>query len=211
MLSQYTPDIVLSLIYQATLLLKQLSTGYRTSLASPVSCQRARHILSSMLLSWTEPFVRRPTSPVPYNLCLLTKVQVPTPSCTFLPHGTQLVIPKTLLQCEVVIPHSLNRHHRLARIKTARWFLHGSGLSGNQKDTFLSVRAAVLASRFYPTAAYPQLRVCTDFLSWLSFVDDITDNMNERGTQAAGADVLNALWHPDNYMPISKVASMAKE
>ncbi|KAG7094685.1 Sesquiterpene synthase Agr1, variant 2 [Marasmius oreades] len=51
----------------------------------------------------------------------------------------------------------------------------------------------------YPGAAYPQLRVCNDFLTYLFHLDNLSDDMDNQGTTNTGDVVMNALYHPGKY------------
>ena len=61
----------------------------------------------------------------------------------------------------------------------------------------------------YPTAAYPQLRVCNDFLTYLFHLDDLSDDMEEGATSTADV-VNNALYHPSHHQT-SRIGKMTKE
>jgi len=63
----------------------------------------------------------------------------------------------------------------------------------------------------YPDAAYPQLRVCNDFLTYLFHLDNLSDDMSDRGTKSVGDAVMNALYHPKKYRATTRIGKMTQE
>ncbi|THU75673.1 hypothetical protein K435DRAFT_557463, partial [Dendrothele bispora CBS 962.96] len=68
----------------------------------------------------------------------------------------------------------------------------------------------VLIAMCYPDAAYPQLRVCNDFLTYLFHLDDLSDDMDDRSTSAMADVVSNALYHPSHRNP-TRIGKMTKD
>lgn len=62
----------------------------------------------------------------------------------------------------------------------------------------------------YPGAAYPQLRVCNDFLTYLFHLDNLSDDMDKSGTVTTADVVMNSLYHPGQYQP-SRIGKMTRE
>ncbi|KAF8644897.1 hypothetical protein AX16_008181 [Volvariella volvacea WC 439] len=63
----------------------------------------------------------------------------------------------------------------------------------------------------YPDAEYPQLRVVNDFLTYLFHLDNLSDDMDKRGTSATADVVLNSLYHPYTYSTSHKVGKMTRD
>jgi hypothetical protein len=63
----------------------------------------------------------------------------------------------------------------------------------------------------YPDAAYPQLRLCNDFLTYLFHIDNLSDDMDNRGTWSTANEVLNSLYHPYTYHGQARVGRMTRE
>lgn len=53
-----------------------------------------------------------------------------------------------------------------------------------------------LTAMVYPGAAYPQLRVCNDFLAWIFHYDNLSDDMDASGATFMANNVMNAFYHP---------------
>jgi hypothetical protein len=42
-------------------------------------------------------------------------------------------------------------------------------------------------------------------------MDNISDDMNDRGTSFTGVDIMNTFWLPEKYQPITRGGKMARE
>ncbi|KAJ7889558.1 hypothetical protein B0H14DRAFT_3429562 [Mycena olivaceomarginata] len=58
------------------------------------------------------------------------------------------------------------------------------------------LKCGTLSAMCYPDAGCPQLRVCTDFLTYLFHLDNLSDDMDDRSTKTTTDVMLNALYHP---------------
>lgn len=122
----------------------------------------------------------------------------------------KISIPDLVSHCD--FPLRNNRHRKQATVECKQWLFRGGNLSQRKRDAFHGLKAGLLTSMCYPRAAYPQLRVCCDFMNWLFHMDNISDELNDRGTAFAGIDVMNAFWLPaEEYMPATRVGKMARE
>lgn len=122
---------------------------------------------------------------------------------------TKFCLPDLVAHCP--LPARLNRHHKQACAEADRWFICGAGFTGKKKDAFIDARSTFLSTRCYPLAAYPQMRVICDCVSWFFYIDDISDEMSSLSASEMAADIMNTLWHTDTYEPHSRVAKMCKE
>ena len=122
---------------------------------------------------------------------------------------SKILIPDLVSHCD--FPLRTNRHRKQATVECKQWLFRGGNLSERKRNAFHGLKAGLLTSMCYAKAGYPQLRVCCDFMNWLFHMDNISDDMNNRGTAITGIDVMNAFWLPDKYMPVTRVGKMAKE
>jgi hypothetical protein len=51
----------------------------------------------------------------------------------------------------------------------------------------------------------PQLRVVNDFMIYLFHLDNLSDDMDNRGTLSTADEVLNSLYHPHTWRSSSRV------
>jgi hypothetical protein len=122
---------------------------------------------------------------------------------------SKIIIPDLVSHC--TFPLRNNRHRKQATVECKRWLFRGGNLPQRKRDAFHGLKAGLLTAMCYPNAAYPQLRVCCDFMNWLFHLDNISDDMNDRGTMNTGVDIMNTLWVPDNYRPVTRVGKMTRE
>ena len=137
----------------------------------------------------------------------MARTRLPVPSN--FPHLTKLHIPD--VASYIPFPVRLNRHHKHVCAESDRWFIRGSDFTEKTLAKFCRYRVSFLASRCYPAAAYPQLRVCADTMNWFFYLDIISDEMNESGNQYVASDVMNVLWHPEMYEPETRTAKLCRE
>lgn len=48
-------------------------------------------------------------------------------------------------------------------------------------------------------------------MNWLFHLDNISDDMSDRGTVNTGVDIMNTLWMPGKYRPRTRVGTMTAE
>ncbi|CCM03258.1 uncharacterized protein FIBRA_05385 [Fibroporia radiculosa] len=122
---------------------------------------------------------------------------------------TKFVMPDLVSHC--TIPVRCNRHWKQASVESKRWLFRGGNLSQRKRDAFHGLKAGYLTSMCYPLAGYPQLRVSCDFMNYLFHLDNISDEMNDRGTLGTANTVLNTLYNPHTSRPDSRVGKMTRD
>jgi len=106
----------------------------------------------------------------------------------------------------------VNRHHKQVAKETKRWLFKGVKL-GEEKRYSMTIdglKHGLFGARTYPYAALPQLRVCTDVLVYMFYLDDISDDMDNREIGAVADVVINSLHHPHSDRP-ERVGKMTRE
>ena len=112
---------------------------------------------------------------------------------------------------DLLLVHTrVNRHHKQVARETKHWLFKGANLGEEKRCSIDGLKHGLFAARTYPYAALPQLRVCTDFLADLFFLDDISDDMDHREAGTITDIILNSLYHPHSYSP-DRVGKMARE
>lgn len=122
---------------------------------------------------------------------------------------TKVVLPDLVSHCS--FPLQRNRHRKRITTETKRWLFKGDNLVGRAQDKYHGLKAGLLTSMCYPHAAYPQLRVCNDFLTYLFHLDNLSDDMDNRGTRNVANIVLNSLYHPHTYWSPARIGKMTRE
>ncbi|KAF6745443.1 isoprenoid synthase domain-containing protein [Ephemerocybe angulata] len=124
-------------------------------------------------------------------------------------HPTKIVLPDLVSHCNFPLRH--NRHRKQITSETKRWLFKGDNLIGRARDKFHGLKAGLLTSMCYPDAAYPQLRLCNDFLTYLFHLDNLSDDMDNRGTRSVANVVLNSLYHPRSYQSPERIGKMTRD
>ena len=113
------------------------------------------------------------------------------------------VLPDLLSMC----PFKFSYHPEGNRIalESAKWMKDGCPeLSASARAKFDGLYAGSLSAFCYPTCSTNQLRVIGDFLNFFFHLDDISDGLLKRDSDALAEIVLNALHHPKEYVPLVK-------
>ena len=131
-----------------------------------------------------------------------------TPSSKILPPA-KILIPDLVSHC--TFPLRYNRHRKQATAQSVKWLLRGDQLSPQRRKAYYGLKAGLLTSMCYPDAGFPQLRVCCDFMNYLFHLDNLSDDMDKRGTQATADVVLNSLYHPNTWKSPARVGKMTRE
>ena len=121
----------------------------------------------------------------------------------------KIILPDVFSHVTFPLRHS--RHTKQVTVESKQWLFHGGHLSENSRRAFHGLKAGPLTSMCYANAAYPQLRVCCDFINWLFHLDDVSDEMNDQGTTDMASDIMNTLYHPTSYQPVTRVGVMTRE
>ncbi|KAJ7891010.1 isoprenoid synthase domain-containing protein [Mycena olivaceomarginata] len=123
---------------------------------------------------------------------------------------TSLVLPD--LQTHCTFPVRKSRYHKYLSARTKIWFFRGRDDDyKKQCATFKGLKPSLLASVTYPTAGYPQLQLCSDFLTYFFFLDDLSDELGKADTKSVGDLVMNSLYHPCTYQSSTRISEMAKD
>lgn len=122
---------------------------------------------------------------------------------------TKIILPDLVSHCDFNV--RLNRHRKQITRETKRWLFKGGNLNGKKREAFHGLKAGLLTAMTYPDAAYPQLRVCNDFLTYLFHLDNLSDDMDNRGTRSTADVVLNSLYHPYSHHGSERVGKMTRE
>ncbi|KAI0072940.1 terpenoid synthase [Panus rudis PR-1116 ss-1] len=125
------------------------------------------------------------------------------------PSASKIVIPDLVSHCD--FPLRENRHEKLASRECKQWLFRGGKMSDRKRLAFHGLKAGLLTSWCYPKCAYPQLRVCCDFMNWLFHLDNITDDLDNNGTSRTAVDIMTVLYHPETYRPVSNEGRMTRD
>ena len=121
----------------------------------------------------------------------------------------KFMIPDLVSHCTFML--RVNRHRNQTTAETKKWLFKDGNLLGRKRNSYHGLRAGLLTAMCYPDAACPQLRVCNDFLTYLFHLDNLSDDMDDRGTLSVGNEVLNSLYHPYTWRSPARVGKMARE
>ncbi|KAJ4473032.1 isoprenoid synthase domain-containing protein [Lentinula aciculospora] len=110
---------------------------------------------------------------------------------------TKFILPDLVSDCPFQ-PH-VSRHRKQVTTETKKWLFKGDSMVRKMRDRYHGLNCGLLSAMVYPNAAYPQLRVCNDFLTYLFHLDNLSDDMDNRGTMTTADVVMNSLYHPGQY------------
>ncbi|KAF7348881.1 Terpene cyclase [Mycena venus] len=123
---------------------------------------------------------------------------------------SSMILPN--LQTHCTFPFRKSRYHKFLSAKTKAWFFRGRAEDFKmQCATFKGLKPALLAAVSYPTAGYPQLQLCSDFLTYFFFLDDLSDELDKADTKSVADVVLNSLYHPYTYRSSTRISEMTKD
>ncbi len=121
----------------------------------------------------------------------------------------KFILPDLVSHCDFVLHH--NRHRKRVTVETKKWLFKGDNRCTAQRDDFHGLKTGLLASMCYPNAGYPQLRAVNDFLTYVFYMDNLSDDMDNRGTKFIGDAVMNSLYHPYSHRSSTRAGRMAVE
>ncbi|KAG2008219.1 terpene synthase [Coprinopsis cinerea AmutBmut pab1-1] len=121
----------------------------------------------------------------------------------------KIVLPDLVSHCNFKL--RVSRHRKRITGETKRWLFKGDNLVGPARNKYHGLKAGLLTAMTYPDAAYPQLRLCNDFLTYLFHIDNLSDDMDNRGTWSTANEVLNSLYHPYTYHGQARVGRMTRD
>ncbi|EPQ52189.1 terpenoid synthase [Gloeophyllum trabeum ATCC 11539] len=131
------------------------------------------------------------------------------PAPTQLAHPAKIIMPDLVSHCDFKL--RINRHHRQAAVASERWMFKGGNLDEQGRTAFRGLKAGLLTSMCYPDAAYPQLKVCCDYMNYLFHLDNLTDDMDNSGARNVRDEVMGALRHPESFQVSAKVGRMTRD
>ncbi|XP_006463368.1 hypothetical protein AGABI2DRAFT_208101 [Agaricus bisporus var. bisporus H97] len=118
------------------------------------------------------------------------------------------ILPDLVSHCDFKL--RISRHRKQVTVETKKWLFQGDSLDANKRKAFHGLNAGLLTAMTYPNAACPQLRVCNDFLTFLFHLDNLSDDMDNRGTHNIADVVLNSLYFPYSYPSTARIGRMTK-
>lgn len=169
-------------------------------------------LLSSLLLSLLRLAfsILSYISSLPFNTMSATTATAHTKRPVQKRSATQIILPDLVSHCDFKLRRS--RYCKQVTSETKKWLFQGDNLiAGKKRDAFHGLKAGLLTSMCYPDAGCPQLRAVNDFLTFLFHLDNLSDDMDNRGTKAIGNAVMNALYHTHSYRSPVRVGRMAAE
>ncbi|ESK91961.1 terpenoid synthase [Moniliophthora roreri MCA 2997] len=110
---------------------------------------------------------------------------------------TKFLLPDLVSHCDFDL--HVSRHRKQITTETKQWLFKGDNIVGKKRDQYNGLKCGLLSAMCYPNAGCPQLRVCNDFLTYLFHLDNLSDDMDNRGTTTTADVVMDALYHPGHY------------
>ena len=120
-------------------------------------------------------------------------------------------IPDLSSYCGDRFNQQISRHRRIISSGSKQWFFHTDKYSKDMLEAYNGLNAGLLVSVCYPEAGCTQMRVCTDFITHLFYLDNISDEMNDSSILEAGDIVMNSLHHVNSFRTSSRIGTMARE
>ncbi|KAF8152774.1 hypothetical protein K438DRAFT_1987785 [Mycena galopus ATCC 62051] len=89
----------------------------------------------------------------------------------------------------------MNRCRKYVSTPTTK--LNGDNiLLDRQWENFRGLNPTLLTTLSYPGTGYPQLRLCSDFLADLFFLDNLSNELDNHDTVSVADLVFNSFYHP---------------
>lgn len=121
----------------------------------------------------------------------------------------KIVLPDLVSHCTFKL--RVNRHRKQVTTETKKWLFRDGNLLGKKREAYHGLKAGLLTSMCYPDSGYYQLRVVNDFMTYLFHLDNLSDDMDNRGTRTTADEVLNSLYHPHTWQSSARVGKMTRE
>ncbi|KDR80261.1 hypothetical protein GALMADRAFT_62552 [Galerina marginata CBS 339.88] len=121
----------------------------------------------------------------------------------------KIAIPDLVSHCTFKL--RFNRHKKQVSTETKRWLFRDGNLLGKKREAYHGLKAGLLTSMCYPDTGYYQLRVVNDFMTYLFHLDNLSDDMDNRGTRTTADEVLNSLHHPYTWQSSARVGKMTRD
>ncbi|KAF8438994.1 isoprenoid synthase domain-containing protein [Boletus edulis BED1] len=131
-------------------------------------------------------------------------------SSTYRRAPTTIHLPDLVSHCKFDL-HT-DRNHRLVTVESKNWMFNGDpDLDEAARRAFRGLKAGRFAAMVYANAGYPQLRGCSDFLNWFFHLDNLSDDMDDRGIDNVANIVMNTIHHPHTYRCSVRLNRMTKD
>ncbi|PPQ77980.1 hypothetical protein CVT25_015447 [Psilocybe cyanescens] len=121
----------------------------------------------------------------------------------------KIILPDLVSHCTFELRK--NRHRKQVTVETKRWLFKDGNLLGKKREAYHGLKCGLLTSMCYPDAGYGQLRVVNDYLTYLFHLDNLSDDMDNRGTRTTADEVLNSLYHPHTWHSSARVGKMTRD
>jgi len=121
----------------------------------------------------------------------------------------KIVLPDLVSHCTFKLRTS--RHWKQVTVETKKWLFKDNNLLGQKRSAYHGLKSGLLTSMCYPDAGYTQLRAVNDFMTYLFHLDNLSDDMDNRGTCSTADEVLNSLYHPHTWRSSARVGKMTRE
>ena len=123
---------------------------------------------------------------------------------------TIILLPDLVSYCKFDL--NINRHNKLVSVESNQWFFNGDpDIDQATRRAFLGLKSGRFAAMCFPNVGYPQLRVCSDWLNWIFHLDNLSDDMDDRGIDKVANVVMNSFYHPHTYYSPARLNRMTKE
>ncbi|PCH42360.1 terpenoid synthase [Wolfiporia cocos MD-104 SS10] len=110
----------------------------------------------------------------------------------------------------IPFPIRLNPYTRRVSAESDAFIIEYAHFSEKQLKKFIGLNAGLLCGMCYAECGPEELRVCSDFMSFLFNLDDWSDEFDTTGTEGLEEAVMETLYHPDTYESSSVAARTAK-
>jgi hypothetical protein len=122
----------------------------------------------------------------------------------------QIVLPDLAALCP--FPLKISPLYKALSVECREWFFKSDPTPTDEKRAeYDSLNPALLAAMVYPDADGPRLRVCTDFMAYTFYLDNLTDDMDNKENRTIGDVIMNSFHHPSTAKASSRIAVMASE
>ncbi|KAH9478347.1 Sesquiterpene synthase Agr1 [Psilocybe cubensis] len=121
----------------------------------------------------------------------------------------KIILPDLVSHCTFDL--RMSRHRKQVTVETKKWLFKDGNLLGKKREAYHGLKCGLLTSMCYPDAGYGQLRVVNDFLTYLFHLDNLSDDMDNRGTRTTADEVLNSLYHPHTWRSSARVGKMTRD
>jgi hypothetical protein len=122
----------------------------------------------------------------------------------------QIVIPDLAAVCP--FPLKVSPLYQAASVECRKWFFQSDPTPTDEKRAeYDSLNPALLAAVVYPDADDPRLQACIDFLAYIFYLDNLTDDMDNKGSRTVGDVIMNSFHHPSTSKSSVRLAVMGSE